>query len=116
MSISQILWERHIRTWVSSWFLPRSTARSWLNEEDAMSWWDPWWEQKSYAICERCPCDFFQFSGLKRPMNGRHFPTIEEIKTESMRELKDIPKSAYQKCFEDWKKRWQKCIMSKGTT
>ena len=36
----------------SSRFLPRSTARSWLNEEDAMSWWDPWWEQKSYAICE----------------------------------------------------------------
>ena len=36
----------------SSWFLPRSTARSLLNEEDAMSWWDPWWEQKPYAICE----------------------------------------------------------------
>ena len=34
----------------SSWFLPRSTARSWLNEEDAMSSWDAWWEQKSYAF------------------------------------------------------------------
>ena len=38
----------------SSWFLPRSTARSWLNEEDAMSWWDAWWEQKSYAFWDHC--------------------------------------------------------------
>ena len=47
-------------------------------------------------------------------MNGRRFATIEEIKTESLRELKDIPKSAYQKGFEDWKKRWYKCIISEG--
>ena len=60
------------------------------------------------------PCDFFLFPRLKRPMNGRRFATIEEIKTESLRELKDIPKSAYQKCFEDSKKRWHKCIISEG--
>ena len=60
------------------------------------------------------PCDFFLFPRLKRPMKGRRFATIEEIKTESLRELKDIPKSAYQKCFEDWKKRWHKCIISEG--
>ena len=39
---------------------------------------------------------------------------IEEIKTESLRELKDIPKSAYEKCFEDWVKRWYKYIISEG--
>ena len=60
------------------------------------------------------PCDFFLFPKLKRPMKGRRFATIEEIKTESLRELKDIPKSAYQKCFKDWKKRWHKCIISEG--
>jgi hypothetical protein len=26
----------------------------------------------------------------------------------------NIPKSAYQKCFEDWKKHWHKCFISKG--
>ena len=36
-------------------------------------------------------CDFFLFPRLKRPMKGR-FATIEEIKTESLRELKDIKK------------------------
>ena len=39
----------------SSWFLPRSTVRSWLNEKDAMSWWDAWWEQKSYAFWDHWP-------------------------------------------------------------
>ena len=60
------------------------------------------------------PYDFFVFPRLERPMKGRRFATIEEIKTESLRELKDIPKSVYQKCFEDWKKRWHKCIISEG--
>ena len=50
------------------------------------------------------PCDFFLFPRLKRLMKGRRFATIEEIKTESLRELKDIAQTAYQKGFEDWKK------------
>ena len=28
--------------------------------------------------------------------------------------LKDVTKSTCQKCFEDWKKRWHKCIISEG--
>ncbi|KYN14915.1 hypothetical protein ALC57_12869, partial [Trachymyrmex cornetzi] len=51
---------------------------------------------------------------LKRPMKGRRFATIEEIKAASLEELKAIPKSAFQKCFDDWKKRWHKCIVSQG--
>ena len=52
------------------------------------------------------PCDFFQFPKLKRPMKGRRFATIEQqIKTALLEELKTISRSAYQKCFEDWKKR-----------
>ena len=60
------------------------------------------------------PCDFFLFPRLKRPMKRRRFATIEEIKTESLKKLKDIPKSAYEKCFEEWKKRWHKYIISEG--
>ena len=47
-------------------------------------------------------------------MKGRRFATIEKIKIASLEELKTIPKSDYQKCFEDWKKRCHKCIMSEG--
>ena len=37
-----------------------------------------------------------------------------EMKTGSREDLKTISKSPYQKCFEDWKKRWHKCIISEG--
>ncbi|XP_029160318.1 protein GVQW3-like [Nylanderia fulva] len=47
-------------------------------------------------------------------VEGRRFATIEEIKAASLEELKAIPKSAFQKCFDDWKKRWHKCIVSEG--
>ncbi|XP_066600746.1 uncharacterized protein [Prorops nasuta] len=57
---------------------------------------------------DMAPCDFYLFPKLKRPMKGRRFSSIEEIKAESLRVLKDIPKSEYQECFEDWKKRWHK--------
>ena len=66
--------------------------------------------QPSYSL-DLAPCDFFLFPRLKRPMRGTRFAMIEEMKTESLRELKDIPKSVYQKCFEDWEKRWHNCII-----
>ena len=47
-------------------------------------------------------------------MKGRRFATIEEIKTASLEELKAIPICAYQKCFENRKKHWHKCIISEG--
>ena len=59
-------------------------------------------------------CDFVLFQKLKKFMKERRFATIEEIKATSLEELKAMPKSAYQKCFGDWKKRWHKCIISKG--
>ncbi|KAG5338239.1 MOS1T transposase, partial [Acromyrmex charruanus] len=60
------------------------------------------------------PCDFFLFPKLKRPMKGQRYATIEEIKTASKEELNKITKNDFLKCFEDWKKRWHKCIISDG--
>ncbi|KYN31622.1 hypothetical protein ALC56_14120 [Trachymyrmex septentrionalis] len=60
------------------------------------------------------PCDFFLFPKLKRPMKGRRYATIEEIKTASKEELNKITKNNFLKFFEDWKKRWYKCIISDG--
>ena len=47
-------------------------------------------------------------------MKAQRFATIEEINTALLEDLKTIPKSAYEKWFEDWKKRWHKCIISEG--
>ncbi|UYV73075.1 hypothetical protein LAZ67_10001747 [Cordylochernes scorpioides] len=60
------------------------------------------------------PCDFFLFPKLKRPMKGRRYATLDEIKTASKEELKKIFKNDFLKCFEDWKNRWHKCIISNG--
>ncbi|UYV60352.1 hypothetical protein LAZ67_1000919 [Cordylochernes scorpioides] len=59
------------------------------------------------------PCDFFLFPKLKRPMKGRRYSTLDEIKTASKEELKK-KKKIFLKCFEDWKNRWHKCIISHG--
>ena len=60
------------------------------------------------------PCDFWLFPKLKRPLRGNRFESIEDIKRESKRALMAIPESGYLACFEDWKKRWHKCIISGG--
>ena len=56
-------------------------------------------------------CDFFLFPKLKK---GRRYATIEEIKTASKEDLNKITKNNFLKCFEDWKKRWHKCIIFDG--
>ena len=56
--------------------------------------------------------DFFLFPKLKTPMKGKRFAKIEEIEEKFKHELSAIPKSAFQKFFKDWKKRWHNCITS----
>ena len=38
------------------------------------------------------------------------FESIEEIERETVRALKAIPTDGFSACFEDWRKRWHKCI------
>ena len=47
-------------------------------------------------------------------MKGKRFATIEEIKEKLKQKLLVIPKSEFQKCFEDWKKCWHKFIIFEG--
>ena len=58
------------------------------------------------------PADFFLFPKLKTPMKGKRFVTIEEMEEKPKQELLAIPNSAFQKCFEDWRKHWHKCFIS----
>jgi len=47
-------------------------------------------------------------------MKGRRFDTFDEIQKNSMKELFDIPKEAFQKAFQSWQKRWKRCVASEG--
>ena len=51
---------------------------------------------------------------LKRPLKGRRFETIPEIKANATKELKGINKQAYLDCFRKWKHRWDKCVRWEG--
>lgn len=70
-------------------------------------------EQPPYSP-DMAPCDFFLFPKLKLPLRGTRFASIEDIKTNSQRELKAIPEYSFKKCFDDWIVRWKKCIASEG--
>ncbi|XP_037938203.1 protein GVQW3-like [Teleopsis dalmanni] len=63
---------------------------------------------------DMAPCDFFLFPKLKLLLRGKRFETIAAIKENSLKELMEIPQSAYEKCMEDWVKRWHSCIVLDG--
>jgi hypothetical protein len=52
---------------------------------------------------------FVLFLGLKSTLKNRRFQTVEEIKENSLRDLRPIPQNALQNCK---KNRWKRCIDS----
>ena len=60
------------------------------------------------------PADFFLFPKLRATLKGRRFQTAEEIQENAIREVRAITESAFQEAFKQWKKRWERCISSRG--
>ena len=54
----------------------------------------------------------FPLPKTETAMKGKCFAAIEKIKEKSKQKLLAIPKIAFQKCLEDWKTRWDQCIIS----
>ncbi|GFX89509.1 putative transposase [Trichonephila clavipes] len=61
------------------------------------------------------PCDFFLFPKLKNHLKGHHFGTLENIQTAVTDQLKAIPIPKFHQCYEEWKKRLQRCVASEGS-
>ena len=59
-------------------------------------------------------CDSFLFPQLKKTMKGHQFDYIEEIQANTMRRLRVIMKSDYQRCFRQWQECWNKCLQAQG--
>jgi len=57
-------------------------------------------------------CDFFLFPKLKLHLKGRHFGTVENIEKAVTDQLKVIPVSDYQRCYEEWEQRLRRCVAS----
>jgi transposase len=60
------------------------------------------------------PADFFLFPKLKSALKGCRFDTFDEIQKKSKKGLLAIPKEAFQKVFQSWKKSWKQCVASEG--
>ncbi|GFW95889.1 putative mariner transposase [Trichonephila clavipes] len=70
--------------------------------------------QPSYSP-DLSPCDFSLFPKLKNHLKRHHFGTLENIQTAVTDQLKAIPISEFHQCYEEWKKRLQRCVASKGS-
>ena len=60
------------------------------------------------------PCNFFLFPRMKRQMKGKRFADVSEVKKKTLEVLNNISTEEFQKCFQQWEKRWNKCIEAKG--
>jgi hypothetical protein len=57
---------------------------------------------------------FILFPKLKPTLKGCRFDTFDEIQKNSTKDLFAIPNEAFQKVFQIWQKRWERCVASKG--
>jgi hypothetical protein len=63
---------------------------------------------------DMAPCDFWLFPKLKMLLKGFRFESREDIMKNATARLVAIPKEDFQKCFQQWKERWVKCVESQG--
>ncbi|UYV62487.1 DDX31 [Cordylochernes scorpioides] len=52
------------------------------------------------------PNDFFLYPELKMNLKGRKFDNVDMIQAESKATLRNLSKSDFISCFDNWKKRW----------
>ncbi|GFX37136.1 putative transposase [Trichonephila clavipes] len=52
---------------------------------------------------------------MKNHLKEHHFGTLENTQTAVTDQLKAIPISEFHQCYEEWKKRLQRCVASEGS-
>ncbi|KMQ83207.1 histone-lysine n-methyltransferase setmar-like protein [Lasius niger] len=59
------------------------------------------------------PCDFFLFPKIKKELN-KHSKTRHTVEAVTQEVLLSLQPKDFQEAFEEWQKRWDQCIKSKG--
>ena len=60
------------------------------------------------------PCDFFLFPKIKAVLTGTRFESMEAVKQKTADLLKALTKGDFQHCFDQWKKRMERCVVREG--
>ncbi len=59
------------------------------------------------------PCDFL-LPRVKQVVKGMHFESVTDIQNSVTRVLQEVPVQAFQKCYKNWKNRWNQCVVAEG--
>ncbi|KAK7601290.1 hypothetical protein V9T40_008731 [Parthenolecanium corni] len=51
---------------------------------------------------------------VKRVMRGNHYGDLDAVKQSVTDEIKVLPCEDWKICFQKWRERWHKCILSNG--
>jgi hypothetical protein len=51
---------------------------------------------------------------LKMPLKGARFESRGDIMQNTTAQLNTIPKDVFQKCFQQWRDHWDKCVHYQG--
>ena len=63
---------------------------------------------------DMAPCDFWLFFHLKTQLKGARFESRNDIMRNTTAKLYSIRKEVFQKCFEQWRNRCEKCVQSQA--
>ncbi|UYV77659.1 hypothetical protein LAZ67_15001841 [Cordylochernes scorpioides] len=64
---------------------------------------------------DSAPNDFFFYPKLKMKLKGRKFDNVDMIQAKSKATLRNLSKSDFISCFDNWNKRWKnRCIEAGG--
>jgi len=59
-------------------------------------------------------CGFWLFPHLKMQLKGTRFESRDDFIRKTTAKLYSIRKETFQKCSEQWRNRWEKCVQSQG--
>ena len=101
--LREAVWRKRSKAWTNkTWILHHDNApaqaslfiREYMAKQDTIVV-----PQPPYAP-DLAPADFFLFPKLKSTLKGRWFQTIEEIKENSLQDLREIPQNTFQDAFQ----------------
>jgi hypothetical protein len=69
-----------------------------------------------HPLCspDLAPSDFFLFPMIKGILKRRYFDDVDDIRSNTTAALKAIQENQIQNCFEEWTRRWRRCISPQG--
>jgi hypothetical protein len=67
-----------------------------------------------HSSLDLAPYNFLLFPHMKCQKKRKYFADVSKVKKKSLEVLNNISTEEFQKCFQQWEKRWYKCVEAEG--